>query len=145
MHFESQGHVLVHHSILVDDLNLQGLVLLYLLAEVDNSQERFCRIQPIAILRVRKEHPDMLREALQDIGLHQVHVRIVRLHHASRDLSLFSRIHGIGNNLRIKSFKLLLVLFFVELIILSLVNLLLSFNQFLLARLPGVFSSDLRS
>lgn len=67
VHLESQGHVLVHHSVLVDNLDLLSWISLNLFAVVDHVHESVCCWDAVAVLGVWEEDPDMLREALKGI------------------------------------------------------------------------------
>ena len=136
MHFESKSHVLVHHAVLMYNFNLQGIILLDFLAQVNQPHKRFWRFNSVAILRIGKENTNMLRKTLQNVRLHQMNIRIMRLHDTSRNLPLFPLIHRIGDHLRIKPLQFFFILLFIKLLLWYFVYLFLSFNQLLLTRHP---------
>ena len=114
VHFESESHILIHHSILVYHFDLQGLVLLDFLADVDYFEEGLAGVDSKAILRIWKEDPNMLREALEHVGLYEVDVGVVRLHDAARYLPFFPSEHGVGDHRGVVPFELLFVLLLIQ-------------------------------
>lgn len=83
----------------------------------------------------------MLCETLKHIRLHQVHVRIVWFHNASRDFSLLSCEHRISHILWIIALQLILIFLFVVWLFWLLIVFLLSFHELLTTSLPRFFSS----
>lgn len=113
MHFEAEGHVLVHHSELVDSLHLLERAVPYFSWMVNVPHERLLSLNSEAVLRVREIDPDLFESTLNGIWLYQVGVGVMRLQNRAWYLSLFSREHGICNVLGVISLQFIFVLAFI--------------------------------
>ena len=67
VHLETECHVFVHHTVLVDDLDLLGWILLDFLSVIYHGHERVCCRYTIAILRVRKEDSYVFGKTLESV------------------------------------------------------------------------------
>lgn len=113
MDLKSECHVFVHHTVLMNDLDLLGWICLNLFSIVNDLHESVCGRYTIAVLRVWEENSHVLGKALKGIRLNQMYIWIVRLHHTSRYFTLFTSEHQVGYISRIILLKFLLIFFFI--------------------------------
>ena len=103
--FEAHSHILVHHSILVNLLDLLSRALfLNQTSEIDNPQKALSRLNPVTVLWVREKYSNMLLNHLDCVRLHQSAVRVMRLQNRAGYFTLLLGVHEICNVLRVVLF-----------------------------------------
>ena len=114
MDFESQSHVFFHKSILMNDFDLLGIILLNTFTVVNHLHKWVLSFYPIAILWVWEERPHVFNKALKLVWLNQVYIRVVRFHHWARYFPFFLIKHQFSNVVRIISFNFFFIFFFIK-------------------------------